>query len=69
MNDLIIVYAEDDKETLEDTLYLLKKNFSNIYSAVDGQEAFALYKKYKPDILLLDINMPKLTGLEVVQRR
>lgn len=68
MKNLKIVYAEDDKETIEDTLYLLKKSFSEIYTAVDGVEALELYEKHRPDILLLDINMPKLTGLEVLNK-
>ncbi|MEA1915685.1 MAG: response regulator transcription factor [Campylobacterota bacterium] len=38
------------------------------YSVSNGQDAFDTYKEQQPDILLLDINMPKLNGLEVAKK-
>ncbi len=43
-------------------------SFEIVGQAGDGVEAFALIKKLKPDIAVLDINMPKLSGLEVVTK-
>ncbi|MEA1915034.1 MAG: response regulator transcription factor [Campylobacterota bacterium] len=67
MNNLTLLCVEDDEEALNDTVYLLKKYFKKIYTAVDGDEALASYAKYQPDIILLDINIPKLNGIEVAQ--
>jgi len=36
--------------------------------ASNGQEAFDLTEKHKPDVLLLDISMPKLSGLDILER-
>lgn len=68
MAGFTLLYAEDDIEALEDTKFLLKREFSEIYIASDGQKALEHYKTHKPDVILLDINMPKLTGLQVATK-
>ncbi|QKJ23991.1 response regulator transcription factor [Poseidonibacter lekithochrous] len=68
MNDLTLLYVEDDLEALEDVVYLLKRYFSNIYTATDGEEALELFSAYSPDIVLLDINIPKINGLQVASK-
>jgi len=65
MNDLILLYVEDDAETLEDTKFLLDEFFSKIYTAQDGKKALEMYFELKPDIVILDINLPLLNGLDV----
>ena len=62
-----ILYAEDDQETRENYTLALEQYFHKVYTAKDGKEALALYCKEKPDILLLDINMPYIDGLEMVK--
>lgn len=68
MNDLTLLYVEDDLEALEDVVYLLKRYFSNIYTATNGEEALELFSAYSPDIVLLDINIPKINGLQVASK-
>ncbi|MEA3554721.1 MAG: response regulator [Campylobacterota bacterium] len=68
MSKLTLLCVEDDKEALDDTVYLLKKYFQNVYTAENGKEALDLYKEHKPDIILLDINIPFLSGLEVAAK-
>ncbi|MDX1295457.1 MAG: response regulator transcription factor [Sulfurimonadaceae bacterium] len=60
-----ILYAEDKQETREGYASFLESCFNTVYVAADGEEALELYHKHKPDIMLLDINMPKRDGLEV----
>jgi len=67
MNNLTLLYAEDDEEVLENTIYLLDGCCPKIYTAKDGQEALKIYKDEKIDIILLDINMPKMSGLDVLK--
>ena len=38
-----------------------------IFEASDGEEALALYAQHRPDMVLLDVNMPKLGGLETLR--
>jgi len=63
-----ILYAEDDKNIRKKYIKLFKIYFDDIYEASDGEEALNLYYKYKPNILILDINMPKINGLEVAKK-
>lgn len=68
MNDLTLLYVEDDKEALEDVVFLLKRYFDEIYTASNGEEGLALFTKNSIDIVLLDINMPKINGLELASK-
>ncbi len=68
MNKLTLLCVEDDIEALEDITYLLKRYFYKVYAATNGEEALNIYNKYHPDIILLDINIPKLNGLEVASK-
>ena len=62
-----LLYAEDDVETRENYAYVLKSFFSEVYTAGDGEEALALYHEKNPDMLLLDVSMPLLDGLELTK--
>lgn len=68
MNDLTLLYVEDDKEALEDVVFLLKRYFDEIYTASNGEEGLALFTKNSIDIVLLDINMPKINGIELASK-
>ena len=68
MKSLSILYAEDEEQTRLNYTEYLKIYFKKVYSVSDGAEALKCYEMNKPDILLLDINMPKINGLEVVQK-
>lgn len=63
-----VLIADDDLEIQE----LLKFTFENenfdVVLAGDGEEAINLIKISKPDIVILDVNMPKLTGYEVLEK-
>jgi len=68
MKNLNLLYVEDDEEALEDIEFLLGRSFSNIYTAIDGNEGLYLFNQKDIDIVLLDINIPKINGLEVAER-
>lgn len=63
-----VLYAEDDENVRKNYVLYLEKYFDKIYEASDGLEALNLYKDKKPNILLLDITMPQLNGLEVIKK-
>ena len=67
MNKLSILYAEDNDILRFQYVKFLNTLFGTVYEAKDGKEALDIYTKKNPDILLLDINMPKINGLEVAQ--
>ncbi len=68
MKELSILYAEDEEITRINYANYLKRFFKKVYEAKDGEEAYMLYMENKPEILLLDIDMPKLDGLEVAKK-
>lgn len=63
-----ILYVEDDKIARENGVEYLENFFETIYEASDAIIALQLYEKYKPDIIITDIQMPKLNGLEFIKR-
>ncbi len=65
---MTILYAEDEELTRKNYARYLKRYFDEVIEAKDGCEAFRLYQDKRPDILLLDIDMPGLDGLEVASR-
>ncbi len=42
-------------------------NYEVVAEAEDGEQAVELYKKYKPDVITMDITMPKMTGIEALK--
>lgn len=65
-----IVLAEDQAMVRGALVALLKlePDFEIVADAADGELAWDLVKLHKPDLLVSDIEMPKLTGLELAQR-
>lgn len=63
---LNILYAEDEAILRESMQNSLSKFFANVYVAKNGQEAFELFKKEDIDIVLTDINMPIMGGIELI---
>ncbi len=63
-----IIIADDHPLMLRGLYDFLKsKGYNILGSAKDGQEAYNLIVKHKPNIAILDIRMPHLTGLEVAE--
>jgi len=68
LKTMTILYAEDEigiRENIADSLRYYTKE---VYEANDGQEAYEIYKEKKPDIILSDIHMPSVNGLEFVKK-
>lgn len=68
MTNLNLLYVEDDEEIIEDIDFFLKRHFNEIIIAQDGEEAFQYFKEKNPDIIILDINIPKLNGLKLASK-
>lgn len=70
MKKINILIADDIKETrdlLEKVLTLDNENFNIIGEAINGEEAIEKCENLKPDIILMDINMPVLNGLKATE--
>jgi AmiR/NasT family two-component response regulator len=63
-----IVVAEDEPITRMDICEMLKSSgYEVVGEAADGLEAIDLCKRYRPDLVLMDIKMPKLDGIQAAQ--
>ena len=62
-----ILYAEDDADGAKLTNMILEKENFEVEIALNGAKAWDAYKKQKPDILLVDLDMPKIDGLELTR--
>jgi DNA-binding response OmpR family regulator len=64
----MILVADDERNILElCRLYLTKEGYS-VETAIDGQDALDRARRVKPDLVVLDIMMPKVDGIEVLRR-
>ncbi|TWR31016.1 response regulator transcription factor [Mucilaginibacter pallidiroseus] len=59
-----ILIVDDEPDILELIEYNLKKEGYQVFSARNGQEAVAEAKRTQPDLIVLDIMMPKMDGIE-----
>ncbi|WP_158828366.1 response regulator transcription factor [Mucilaginibacter lacusdianchii] len=59
-----ILIVDDEPDILELIEYNLKKEGYQVYTANNGQEAVAEAKKVQPELIVLDIMMPKMDGIE-----
>ena len=59
-----ILIVDDEPDILELIEYNLKKEGYQVYLAGNGQEGITIAKKVHPDLIILDIMMPKMDGIE-----
>lgn len=65
---LNVLYVEDNEETSIQGLKLLKNFFDNITLAYNGLEGLKEFEENRFDLILSDINMPKLDGLSMIEK-
>ena len=63
-----VLFVEDEKIIRENYTAYLKMLFKEVFEAKDGEIAYKIYKEEKPDIMILDINLPKLNGIELLKK-
>ncbi len=68
LNELKILYVEDDELIRENTLEILLRKCKNILTAKNGEEGLLLYEQMNPDIIITDIQMPKMDGLSMIKK-
>jgi len=67
-SNLNLLYIEDDSIIREITLVSLQEFFRNITIAEDGEEGYILFQKDRFDLIITDINMPKLNGMDMIEK-
>jgi two-component system phosphate regulon response regulator PhoB len=63
-----ILVIDDEKDLIELVRYNLEKEGFDVIAATDGQAGLEVVKKHRPDLVILDLMMPGVDGLQVCQR-
>ena len=67
-NDIKILLVDDEPDIIEIVSYNLKSEGYQIFTATNGLEAVTSAKKNSPHLILLDIMMPKMDGIEACEK-
>lgn len=66
-NEKRILVVDDEPHAIRALTFILKKEGYDVYSALNGEEAMARVRESKPDLMFLDVMMPRKNGFEVCQ--
>lgn len=62
-----VLICDDEPYILESVSYVVNKGGFNVITAEDGEEALKMARGKRPDLIFLDVEMPKKSGYEVCQ--
>jgi len=68
LENIKILYIEDDEFIRKNGIEYLNYYYKNIYEAIDGVDGLEKYKQINPDIIICDIMMPKLNGIQLIEK-
>ena len=68
LKELELLYVEDDNETREFVSSILRRRFKNIHTAENGKIGLELFQKYKFPLVITDIKMPVMNGVEMIEQ-
>jgi CheY-like chemotaxis protein len=67
-DDRLVLVADDEEDILLLVRTIIERSGHRVVAVRDGAAALAALQEWKPDLVVLDISMPELDGLEVLRR-
>jgi len=67
LKDLRILYVEDEDDVRRNAVEYLRRICKEVLEAADGKEAIKVWADERPDIIITDISMPRLNGLDMAR--
>ena len=68
LKKMTVLLVEDEVTILEKYQLFLEAYCSTVYTAQDGEEAYRSYQENKPQIIIMDLYMPKVNGIELAKK-
>lgn len=68
LSSFSLLYVEDEEGIRNNIQEILSYIFKDLYLAKDGEEAYKIYEEKKPDIIITDIKMPRMNGIELTKK-
>jgi YesN/AraC family two-component response regulator len=64
---LSVLYVEDEQNIREQLTAFLERRVAKVHTAVNGQDGLNQFSQYQPDLVITDIRMPVMDGLEMAR--
>jgi len=68
LKDKTALYVEDELDVLQNISELLSNFFHTFYTASDGESGYEIFLEHKIDVVLVDIELPKMNGIELIKK-
>lgn len=68
LKNLNILYVEDEDAIIEKYTYFLEESCRTVFIAKDGEEAYRIYKENKIHLIIMDLLIPKLNGINLAKK-
>jgi len=65
LKGLTLLYVEDDQDIRDQLAQFLRRRVGTLYTANNGREGLAAFRAHRPDIVVSDIRMPEMDGLDM----
>ncbi|WP_373035006.1 response regulator transcription factor [Sulfurimonas sp.] len=65
LKNFTVLYVEDEEMVRKSAVEYLNRVCKKVLEAKDGKEAISIWKEHKPDIIITDISMPRLNGIDM----
>ncbi len=66
--DIAVMYVEDEPATRDMIARMLKREVRELYLAENGSEGFDLFMRHRPEVVVTDIRMPVMNGLDMAEK-
>jgi DNA-binding response OmpR family regulator len=67
LSSYTLLFVENEKGIRDNLEEILSLYFKKVHIAIDGQDGLEKYKEFKPDLIITDVKMPYMNGIEMIQ--
>ena len=68
LKKITLLYVEDDDSTREELEFFLQNKVNKLFVAKNGQEGLDTFEKNRPDLIITDIQMPIMNGIQMIKK-